>query len=51
MPGKFDRRCEITHVYNREEAYSVIRRSIEDYRKKFGDVSDRLNRAFIEVIE
>jgi len=51
MPGKMHRRCEITHVYNREEAHGVIRRSIEDYRKKFGNVADKLNQAFIDAIE
>ncbi len=27
--------CEITHVYGKEEAYEVIRRSKEDYNNKF----------------
>jgi inorganic pyrophosphatase len=27
--------CEITNVYNREEAYEVINRSREDYKNKF----------------
>ncbi len=27
--------CEITHVYGREEAYEVIKRSMEDYKNKF----------------
>ena len=51
MPGKLHRRCEITEVYGREEAHSVIRKSIEDYQKKFGDVAGKLNQAFIDAIE
>jgi inorganic pyrophosphatase len=30
--------CEITHVYDRHEAYEVIRRSHEDYRRHYGDL-------------
>jgi len=30
--------CEITHVYGREEAQEVIKRSFEDYRYHFGTV-------------
>ena len=38
MPGKEEtHRCEITHVYGREEAHEVIRRSQEDYREVFGE--------------
>jgi len=36
VPGDEQRRCEITHVYGREEAYDVIRRSQHDYRVRFG---------------
>jgi inorganic pyrophosphatase len=37
VPGTTEpRNCEITHVYGREEAYEVIRRSIEDYAFRFG---------------
>lgn len=28
--------CEITHVYNRQEAHQVIQHSIADYQKMFG---------------
>lgn len=34
IPGD-GRVCEITNIYGREEAHEVIRKSIEDYRKKF----------------
>ena len=37
VPGTAEpRNCEITHVYGREEAYEVIRRSVEDYAFRFG---------------
>jgi inorganic pyrophosphatase len=35
IPGAEKPTCEITHVYGREEAYEVIKRSREDYRNKF----------------
>ncbi len=34
--------CEITHVYSRSEAHEVIRRSREDYEKRFPGVSKLL---------
>jgi inorganic pyrophosphatase len=34
--------CEITHVYGREEAYEVVRRSHEDYLSRYGDLEDVL---------
>ncbi|MBI3249660.1 MAG: inorganic pyrophosphatase [Deltaproteobacteria bacterium] len=36
-PGTIERRCEITHVYGRGEAYDVIQHSREDYAEKFGN--------------
>jgi inorganic pyrophosphatase len=41
-PSAAERRTEITHVYNREEAYEVIRRSQEDYKAQFGDPESML---------
>jgi inorganic pyrophosphatase len=35
IPGHSVPTCEITHIYGREEAYEVIRRSRLDYQKKF----------------
>lgn len=35
IPGTGNPTCEITHVYNRLEAYEVINRSREDYKNKF----------------
>ncbi|MDR0661071.1 MAG: inorganic pyrophosphatase [Prevotellaceae bacterium] len=35
IPGDPKRRCELTHVYDIDEALDIIRRSIEDYNNKF----------------
>ncbi len=35
IPGAEKPTCEITHIYGREEAYEVIKRSREDYINKF----------------
>lgn len=51
MPGLSRRRCEITHIYGREEAHGLIRRSIDDYQEKYGNVPSRLNRAFLDMLE
>ena len=32
MPGQEERRTEITHVYNRDEAHDLIKRAIADYK-------------------
>ena len=34
--------CEITHVYGREEAHEVIRRSQADYEEKYGKLTSQL---------
>jgi inorganic pyrophosphatase len=44
-PNPTERRTEITHVYDRREAYEVILRSQEDYRARFGDLESRLGAA------
>jgi inorganic pyrophosphatase len=36
-PDRIATHCEITHVYGREEAFEVIRRSHDDYRRHFGE--------------
>jgi len=35
IPGTNERKTELTHIYDVEVAYEVIRRSIEDYNKRF----------------
>jgi inorganic pyrophosphatase len=44
-PGSTRTPVRITHVYGREEAHEVIRRSQEDYRTRFGALTARLNDA------
>ena len=50
MPGH-PRKCEITHVYGREEALEVIRRSQKDYTAKFGKIENKLTIAALEALE
>jgi inorganic pyrophosphatase len=42
VPGSPRRHCKITHVYGRDDAHEVIRRSREDYRARFGDLEEAL---------
>ena len=42
MPGPEKARVEITHVYGREEAYEVIRRTQIDYENKFRDLREAM---------
>jgi len=37
--------CEISHVYGREDAHEVIRRSRNDYEKRFGNLEEILGAA------
>ena len=41
-PGSQKKNCEITHVYGREEAHEVIRRSQQDYAAKYGHLQAQL---------
>ena len=49
MPGQLKPRCEITHIYGREEAHQLIRKSMEDYLEKFGNLEDQLNEILFKV--
>jgi inorganic pyrophosphatase len=40
---------EITHVYGKEEAFEVIKRSSEDYKAKFGNANDELAEALTSL--
>lgn len=50
MPGQENKRCEITHVYGREEALEVIRLSMKDYRKQFGNLENKLSVATVQMV-
>jgi inorganic pyrophosphatase len=41
-PDRKEAECEITHVYGREEAQEVIRRSHQDYLGRFSGLADML---------
>ena len=43
LPQEAPRRVEIADVYDRDEAHDVIRRSLEDYRARFGAPETRLD--------
>ena len=46
VPGDSEHcKCEITHVYGREEAHEVIRRSQADYHERFGMLENLLSTA------
>ena len=47
LPDSSERLCEITHVYDREEAWEVIRRARRDYQEKFA----RLEEMMKDVLE
>ncbi len=50
MPGSEIKRCEITHTYGKDEAIEVIRRSMKDYRLKFGKLENKLSVATLQMI-
>ena len=41
-PGKHRKEVEITHVYGREEALEIIRRSYDDYLGLYGNINELL---------
>ena len=43
IPGADERICEITHVYGREEAMEVIRRSRKDYHGRFANLETMMD--------
>lgn len=51
MPGS-DKppRCEITHIFGREEAFEIINRSMADYRTEFGNIENKLSVAMLQTI-
>jgi inorganic pyrophosphatase len=42
LPQEGPRRVEIGEIYNREDAFDVIRRSVEDYRANYGPPEARI---------
>jgi inorganic pyrophosphatase len=50
LPGAAVNRCEITHTYGKEEAHEVIRRSMTDYHRDYGNLEETLSRLLAEKI-
>jgi len=44
-----DPRCEITHIYGKEEALEVIRRASEDYQDAYGNLEEMLSLTMLEA--
>ena len=49
LPGETPK-CEITHVYGKEEAYEVIRRSYKDYKNVYGNLEEVLSVTMLEAM-
>ena len=43
LPNEAYRRVQIAEVYGRDDAHEAIRRSLQDYRDKFGPPEERVN--------
>ena len=50
-PGEHQTTVEIAGVYDREDAYEVIRRSRDDYERHYGNISKQLTTAFQKMQE
>jgi inorganic pyrophosphatase len=50
LPGEHQK-CEITHVYGREEAHEVIRRSQKDYDANYGNLEEALSITMLEAFQ
>lgn len=44
-------KCEITHVYGREEAFEVIRRSQQDYATAYGNLEEVMSVTLMEAMD
>jgi len=44
LPDSDERICEITHVFGREEAMEVIRRSRKDYKERFAGLEEKMSK-------
>jgi inorganic pyrophosphatase len=43
IPGEINTKCEITHVYGKQEAFEVINRSVKDYQQRFDFLNEALS--------
>lgn len=51
IPGTEEHNCEITHMYDRKEAYEVIRLSSEDYNRRFKEVESNRTLALMQELQ
>ena len=49
LPGEPEK-CEITHVYGKDEAHEVIRRSFKDYQDAYGNLEEVLSLTMLEAM-
>ncbi|MBL4668184.1 MAG: inorganic pyrophosphatase [Flavobacteriales bacterium] len=50
IPGEVAPKVEITHVYGKEEALEVIKRSRQDYITHFGEIEEELSKATLDLM-
>jgi len=50
IPGEETPRVEITHIYGKEEALEVIKRSQKDYLSHYGEIGNELSKATKDLI-
>lgn len=49
LPGE-EAKCEIPHIYGKEEAHEVIRRSQKDYADHYGNLEDVMSMTLMEAL-
>jgi len=49
LPGEAPK-CEITHIYGKEEAHEVIRKSYKDYMEEYGNLEEVLSFTMLEAM-
>lgn len=50
LPGEEEPKCEIPHIYGKEEAFEVIRRSQNDYQKIYGNLEEVMSMTLVQAM-
>lgn len=50
LPGQNKSRCEITHIYGKDEALEIIKIGNKDYKDKFGKLENKMSLAAMQAI-
>ncbi|MEM6395279.1 MAG: inorganic pyrophosphatase [Bacteroidota bacterium] len=50
LPGE-EKKCEITHVFGKEEAWEIVKRSQQDYYQAYGDLEDLMSMTLTETLQ